>query len=81
MAINVENKFELNQVVYAKKEDNSLVRGEVQYISSVMSNDNKTPKLRYGVQMTNGKNIRTIEFGGDCVFATAEDAFGVVPIN
>jgi hypothetical protein len=81
LSITIENKFELNQAVYAKQENNSIVRGEIQWISTMLSNDSKFPKLNYGIELKNGKNIRTVAFSCSNVFATADDAFGIPLID
>lgn len=78
--LTINNKFELNQNVYAKRVDNSVICGEVCLIHYSLSNENKTPSLQYTIRLTNGKNARTETFDEGYLFSAANDAF-MVPSN
>lgn len=75
--LTIENKFELNQIVYARRVDNAVVVGDLCMIRALVSSDNKTPSVQYTIQFTNGKNARSEVFDESQIFSTAEEAFKV----
>ena len=73
--LTVENKFEIGQTVYMRREDKSVVSGIVTAVLPVITGAHTT--ISYATEIVDGKNVRTSNFAESDVFAAAEDAFAV----
>jgi hypothetical protein len=76
MSFTVENKFNIGQEVFIRRFDNAVTNGKVISITGVITTLQKPSIITYGIEVVNGKNIRTeYGFNESVLFAASSEAF------